>query len=139
MGKLKQRQEFFPYRWVFFNDAFASFTGLNSKEYCNLPLVESYVEQFHQVFMNIFANAIDALEESILKKKINGTPQICIRTELRESNLVNVSTSDNDMEILNQVKQRLFNLFFTTKPLSKGTGMSLSISYQIISQKHRDS
>ncbi|MBW4642478.1 MAG: PAS domain S-box protein [Goleter apudmare HA4340-LM2] len=106
------------------------------KEYCNLPLVECYPGQLNQVFMNILANAIDALEESVVKGKQTNNPQICIRTQLLELNQVTIGIADNGMGISEEVQQRLFDPFFTTKPIGKGTGMGLSISYQIISQKH---
>ncbi|MDZ8187649.1 MAG: ATP-binding protein [Nostoc sp. ChiSLP02] len=121
------------------------------KEYGDLPLVECYAGQLNQVFMNILANAIDALEESFVvrnsslvsqelpiadcKGKMN-CPQIRIRTQLLETNQVSIAIADNGLGIPKEVKQRLFDPFFSTKPIGKGTGMGLSISYQIISQKH---
>ncbi len=106
------------------------------KEYNNLPFVECYAGQLNQVFMNILANAIDALEESITNGNINDNPTIYIRTQLVESNKVKISIADNGTGIPDAVKHQLFNPFFTTKPIGKGTGMGLSISYQIITEKH---
>jgi len=106
------------------------------KEYSNLPLVECYPGQLNQVFMNILANAIDAMEESIFKGEMVNDPQICIQTKLLESNQVTISIIDNGVGVAEDVKQRLFDPFFTTKPIGKGTGMGLSISYQIITQRH---
>ncbi|WP_138498012.1 sensor histidine kinase [Nostoc sp. PA-18-2419] len=117
------------------------------KEYGNLPLVECYAGQLNQVFMNILVNAIDAIEESFVilaskKSQITSnqgqmtSPQIRIRTQLLEPNQVMISIADNGLGIPKEVKQRLFDPFFSTKPIGKGTGMGLSISYQIISQKH---
>ncbi|GAX42690.1 two-component sensor histidine kinase [Tolypothrix sp. NIES-4075] len=107
------------------------------KEYGNLPLVECYAGQLNQVFMNILANAIDALEE--LFTKDSGqliTPQIRICTELMAGDRVKISIADNGLGISSAIKARLFDPFFTTKPIGKGTGMGLSISYQIISDRH---
>ncbi|MBD2385122.1 PAS domain-containing sensor histidine kinase [Cylindrospermum sp. FACHB-282] len=106
------------------------------KEYSKLPLVECYAGQLNQVFMNILANAIDAIEESMNANKLNGNPQIHIRTQLVDANQVRISIADNGGGITEEVKNRLFDPFFTTKPIGKGTGMGLSISYQIISQRH---
>ncbi|MEH2068216.1 MAG: ATP-binding protein [Nostoc sp.] len=117
------------------------------KEYDNLPLVECYAGQLNQVFMNILVNAIDAIEESFVilaskESKMTSnqgqmtSPQIRIRTQLLEPNQVMISIADNGLGIPKEVKQRLFDPFFSTKPIGKGTGMGLSISYQIISQKH---
>ncbi len=63
-------------------------------------------------------------------------PQIHIRTQLLKSNQVQICIADNGRGIPEVVKKRLFEPFFTTKPIGKGTGMGLSISYQIICQKH---
>jgi PAS domain S-box-containing protein len=107
------------------------------KEYGNLPLVECYAGQLNQVFMNILANAIDALEESLVNESIKlTTPQIRISTELIEGDRVQISIADNGLGIPSAIKARLFDPFFTTKAIGKGTGMGLSISYQIISLRH---
>lgn len=106
------------------------------KEYGNLPLVECYAGQLNQVFMNILTNAIDALEDLLVGKKTTDSLQICICTQLLNSNQVTISISDNGMGIPEEIQQRLFDPFFTTKPIGKGTGMGLSISYQIICERH---
>jgi PAS domain S-box-containing protein len=103
------------------------------KEYAKLPLVECYAGQLNQVFMNILANAIDALEAGIEKDKL---PTIKIRTSVVDSDWIKIAIADNGMGMPEQVKQKIFNPFFTTKPVGKGTGMGLSISYQIITEKH---
>ncbi|XWK88858.1 MAG: PAS domain-containing protein [Phormidium sp.] len=106
-----------------------------TKQYGNLPLVECYAGQLNQVFMNIVANAIDALEDAY-NAKILVNPTITIHTKIIENNQVMIILTDNGQGIPDQVKSRLFDPFFTTKPIGKGTGMGLSISYQIITEKH---
>ncbi|QLE59416.1 ATP-binding protein [Nostoc sp. TCL26-01] len=107
------------------------------KEYGKLPLVDCYAGLLNQVFMNILANAIDALEESIVKNpQLFIQPQIMIRTELSEDQQAVISIADNGMGIPLDVKKQLFDPFFTTKPIGKGTGLGLSICYQIIVEKH---
>ncbi|NWF60172.1 MAG: PAS domain-containing protein [Fischerella sp.] len=64
------------------------------------------------------------------------TPQIRICTLLTTDNKVKIKIVDNGPGIPETVKQRLFDPFFTTKPIGKGTGMGLSISYQIITERH---
>ncbi|OYD99929.1 ATPase [Nostoc sp. 'Peltigera membranacea cyanobiont' 232] len=102
------------------------------KEYGELPQVECYAGLLNQVFMNILANAIDALEESLLIDK----GKICIRTQLTNDNQVIIRISDNGPGIPESLQKRLFDPFFTTKPVGKGTGLGLSISYQIVVEKH---
>lgn len=109
------------------------------KKYANLPLVECYPGQLNQVFMNILANAIDAVEESMVNSHLlmaEKSGKISINTELFGENLVWVRIADSGTGIPEDQKQRIFDPFFTTKPLSKGTGMGLYISYQIITERN---
>ncbi|MGH1395149.1 MAG: PAS domain S-box protein, partial [Trichormus sp.] len=107
------------------------------KNYGNLPLVECYAGQLNQVFMNILANAIDALEESMSKNiSLFSTPKISIYTEILDNNFISIRINDNGMGMPEAIQKQIFNPFFTTKPIGKGTGMGMSISYQIITEKH---
>ena len=108
------------------------------KEYGNLPLIECYPSQLNQVFMNILVNAIDALEEGIIKNTYpnNFIPQITIKTKTINENTVQIRISDNGNGIPKSIISKLFNPFFTTKEVGKGTGLGLSVSYQIIVDKH---
>jgi signal transduction histidine kinase len=82
----------------------------------------------NQVFMNILANAIDALDEAIIQGKIsNQIPQIQIATEVDSEQLVVIRIADNGIGVPERVKQRLFEPLFTTKTVGKGTGLGLSI------------
>jgi len=103
------------------------------KEYGNLPPIECYAGQLNQVFMNILTNALDALDERdrVDKKTIR------ISTSLYNSEFVRICIADNGCGITEEVKKRVFDPFFTTKPVGKGTGMGMSISYQIVIQKHK--
>jgi signal transduction histidine kinase len=110
------------------------------KDYSTLPLVECYAGQLNQVFMNILGNAIDALEETNatrtdeeMKDKPN---RITIRTSLIDATWVEFAIADNGVGIPKEFQQRIFDPFFTTKPIGKGTGMGMSISYQIITERH---
>ncbi len=113
------------------------------REYGKLSLVECYPAQLNQVFMNILSNAIDALEEKLLKLQqtdIHGNtslenPLIRISTELIDHKVL-IRIADNGLGITERVKARLFDPFFTTKQPGKGTGLGLSISYQIVVEKH---
>ncbi|MFB2970610.1 AAA family ATPase [Aerosakkonema sp. BLCC-F183] len=120
------------------------------REYGDLPKIECYAGQLNQVFMNLLANAIDAMEEERVSKE----KEIRIRTELENrsleidnnegSNYSSIPNSqfavvrikDNGLGMTEEVRSKLFNPFFTTKPVGKGTGLGLSISYQIVVEKH---
>lgn len=109
------------------------------KKYGQLPKVECYVGQLNQVFMNLIANAIDALEEAHQHRSRQENREhrnkIIIETELHSQSVL-IKIKDNGLGIKPEIKSKLFDPFFTTKPVGKGTGMGLSISYQIIVQKH---
>ncbi|MEG4275229.1 MULTISPECIES: ATP-binding protein [unclassified Microcoleus] len=116
------------------------------KDYGALPLVNCYAGQLNQVFMNLLANAIDALEERLSREdSAVFNPQILIRTKVVPGNShdnissashILVTISDNGVGMTEKVRAKLFTPFFTTKPIGKGTGMGLSISRKILIEKH---
>lgn len=105
------------------------------KAYENIPLVECYVGQLNQVFMNILANAIDAIDGTSEVDKIY---QIVLQTFQREDRVV-IQITNNGPPIPQEIAQRMFDPFFTTKPVGQGTGMGLAISYQTIVELHQGS
>lgn len=110
------------------------------KNYGDLPSVECYPGQLNQVFMNILSNAVDALEERDRKRSLRAIEEnpsrICIYTDGNSLDKVTIKISDNGPGIAEEVQKRMFEPFFTTKPVGKGTGLGMSISYQIIAEKH---
>jgi len=110
------------------------------KEFGDLPEVECFAGQLNQVFMNLLANAIDALQEyqDLHGREMpNQQPaHITISTCALNADSVRISIKDNGPGISENVRDRLFDPFFTTKPVGKGTGLGLSISYQIV-EKHQ--
>lgn len=114
------------------------------RDYGELPKVECYPGQLNQVFMNLLTNAIDAIDEKWESQRARGQsefpafhPQIVIRTEMIEGDRVHLHFSDNGVGIPDHVKRRMHDPFFTTKPVGKGTGLGMSISYQIIVERHQ--
>jgi PAS domain S-box-containing protein len=117
------------------------------KHYNELPPVKCYAGQLNQVFMNILSNAIDALETEFQeqtrslendpeKTHILFKPQITIQTEAIAPNRVLVSIADNGPGMPEHIRQRVFDPFFTTKEVGKGTGLGMSISHQIVVERH---
>ncbi|MEM9244205.1 MAG: ATP-binding protein, partial [Cyanobacteria bacterium P01_F01_bin.153] len=106
-----------------------------TKNYEDLPLVDCFPGQLNQVFMNILANAIDALDEAY--EGAEGAAIDISSKTAPDQNRVKVIIEDNGPGIPESVRQRIFDPFFTTKPVGKGTGLGMSISYQIVIEKHR--
>ena len=110
------------------------------QEYGELPKIACYPSQLNQVFMNILSNAIDAINESFDSGKLSSEQnkgQIRISTQVNDSNSVTIRLADNGTGMSAVVQEKIFNPFFTTKPVGKGTGLGLAISYQIVVEKHR--
>ena len=111
------------------------------KNYGYMPPVKCYAGQLNQVFMNILANAIDALDESNAGKtfqEIEKEPnRITITTELSEDKQkAIVRIADNGMGMPEDVKAKIFQQGFTTKEVGKGTGLGMAIANQIVAEKH---
>lgn len=121
----------------------SNFPGIKIiKEYEHIPEIECYAGQLNQVFMNLFNNAIDAIEEACARNRITTDPEILIKTKVVPSdtqNYIQITIADNGIGIADDIQQSIFDPFFTTKPVGKGTGMGLAISYQIITEKHHGS
>ncbi|MEH2056588.1 MAG: AAA family ATPase [Nostoc sp.] len=107
--------------------------------YGNLPQIECFPGQLNQVFMNLLANAIDALDESNHGRsfaEIKANPNcIKITTSVAE-NLVKIVIADNAKGMSEQVKSKIFDHLFTTKAVGKGTGLGLAIARQIVESTH---
>lgn len=96
------------------------------KNYAVLPAVRCLAAQLNQVFMNLIVNAAHA---------IDGMGVITLSTG-REGDWVWVEVEDTGSGMSPEVSKRIFEPFYTTKPVGKGTGLGLSLSFSIV-QKHR--
>lgn len=92
------------------------------RDFGELPPVSCYAAQLNQVWMNLLANAAQA---------IVGTGEVRIRTRLEGAWAV-IEIIDSGSGIPAELSARIFDPFFTTKPVGEGTGLGLSISYGII-------
>jgi signal transduction histidine kinase len=99
-----------------------------NREYdATLPKIEAYASELNQVWTNLIDNAIDAMK---------GEGEITLRTYARPDSVV-VEIIDNGPGIPDEVQQRIWEPFFTTKAPGVGTGLGLHIVYNIIADKHR--
>ncbi len=96
-----------------------------TRDYGDLPGVECLSGQIDQLFMNLLANAADA---------VAGQGRVTIRTRALGADRVVVEVEDGGCGIEPGVLEKIFDPFFTTKPVGKGTGLGLSISYGIVTR-----
>ena len=99
--------------------------------YGDIPLVHCDAGKISQVFLNLIINACHAIKESFDE---TNRGLIKIATSF-ESGHVYCRISDNGPGISNEIQRKIFDPFFTTKDPQNGTGLGLSLSYDII-QKH---
>ncbi|MGC9526993.1 MAG: ATP-binding protein [Limnospira sp.] len=107
------------------------------RNYGKLPEVNCYPGQINQVFMNLIGNAIDAIDEVEDWNLESGQkiPLIQIETDVGPST-VTIKISDNGRGMDATIKTKLFDQFFTTKAIGKGTGLGLYISREIVVDRH---
>jgi signal transduction histidine kinase len=97
------------------------------REYAkDLPRIEAYASELNQVWTNIIDNAIDAM---------NGEGEITLRT-YQENDQVVVEIIDNGPGIPEEIRSRILEPFFTTKPPGKGTGLGLHVTHDIVVNRH---
>ncbi|MDB9509598.1 AAA family ATPase [Kamptonema animale CS-326] len=109
------------------------------KDYGSIPAIECFPGQINQVFMNIMANAIDALDELNMGRtfaEIKANPNRIKITTFGENQEVKIAIADNGKGISETVQQKIFDQSFTMKGVGKGTGLGLAIAQQIVTQKH---
>ena len=107
--------------------------------YGDVPLLNCYPGQLNQVFMNILANAIDALSEksqALSFAEIQAQPNRITITTAAKQNQIKIAIADNGTGMPDSSRERLFSHQFTTKAVGKGTGLGLAIAQQIIVEEH---
>ena len=101
------------------------------KEFNDLPKVECYPGKLNQLFLNIITNAIYAIQKRF-GEKAGG--EIAIITSCDEKNVF-IKIKDNGTGMDAQTQKKVFEPFFTTKDVGEGTGLGMSIAYNIM-KKH---
>ena len=97
--------------------------------------VDMAPEEMGRVLVNLFNNAFDAMMER--KAKLDGhyEARLTVATQ-KNGEAVEIRVSDNGVGIPQQARDKVFEPFFTTKPAGQGTGLGLSLSYDIVTQGH---
>ena len=108
------------------------------RDYTQLPKIQCYASQLNQVFMNLIANAIDALETKSSPRQITITTKRDIsESPLAISGSIVILVADNGCGMSEKVCDQIFDPFFTTKPVGSGIGLGLAICHNIVVEKHR--
>jgi signal transduction histidine kinase len=103
----------------------------------NIPPIALAPQDMTRVFLNLFSNAFYAANKR--RRDTNDTefrPTLTVTTR-DAGNEVEVRVRDNGSGIPAEIRDKLFQPFFSTKPTGEGTGLGLSISYEIVSKEHR--
>jgi signal transduction histidine kinase len=111
------------------------------KQYGKLPPINCFAGQLNQVFMNLLANAIDALKEKSCGQSFAEIEalenQITISTDVdNEGTWATIRIADNGLGMDIDTQAKMFESSFTTKAVGKGTGLGMAIAKQIIEEKH---
>ena len=93
----------------------------------NLPQINAYGSELNQVWTHLIENAIDAMRGK-------GSLKI---TTVRDGDFICVEIMDSGVGIPPEIQSRIFESFFTTKPVGKGTGLGLDIVRRIVENRHQ--
>jgi len=97
-----------------------------------LPRVECRATEMTQVFLNLLRNAAQAIKEADVA---GGVPEIRLKAA-REGEMLRIEVADNGPGMDEATRKRVFEPFYTTKPVGIGTGLGLSVSYFIVTDNH---
>jgi signal transduction histidine kinase len=110
----------------------------------NVANVTANPQDLGRVLLNLFTNAFHSVQEK--KKKVNGDyqPMVAVCTKYlappagsSEKGLIEIHVKDNGVGISKQNLEKIYQPFFTTKSPGQGTGLGLSLSYDIITKGHK--
>jgi two-component system, NtrC family, sensor kinase len=120
-----------------------AFHGLKAKDnnfnatmethfYPNLPKIDIIPQDIGRVILNLINNAFYAVNERNKNGEAGYQPTVSINTQLTANNQLLITIKDNGPGIPEHIKDKIFQPFFTTKPTGQGTGLGLSLSYDIV-------
>jgi signal transduction histidine kinase len=101
----------------------------------SLPATSVVPQEIGRVLLNLFNNAFHAMGERKHQEGDMYKPMLTITTRRLEDK-IDISVTDNGTGIPDNVKAKIFQPFFTTKPTGEGTGLGLSLSYDIVTKGH---
>lgn len=101
----------------------------------SLPKINVLTQEIGRVLLNLFTNAFYATHQK--QKKLNGAykPMVSVMTAVKGKD-IEITVKDNGIGIPESIKDKIMQPFFTTKPSGEGTGLGLSLSYDIVVKAH---
>ena len=101
----------------------------------NLPKIKVLAQEIGRVLLNLFTNAFYATHQKQKKSEEGYKPMVSVKTALK-ANGIEITVKDNGIGIPVAIKDKIMQPFFTTKPSGEGTGLGLSLSYDIVVKGH---
>jgi signal transduction histidine kinase len=101
-----------------------------------LPLISVIPQDIGRVILNLINNAFYAVNVRQKNEKDTGYKPHVTLTTRKQGDKVIIEVADNGTGMTEQVKEKIFQPFFTTKPTGEGTGLGLSLSYDIVTKGH---
>lgn len=130
------------YVWLSYHSMRANYQGfnvtINENYQKDIPMITVVPQDFSRAVLNVMNNACYAVwnkAQNLTGDADTYHPTISVDVKV-ESNELNTTITDNGEGMTEEVKQKLFDTFFTTKPVGHGTGLGMSITRQIIEEKH---
>jgi signal transduction histidine kinase len=103
----------------------------------NLPLINAIPQDLSRVILNLLNNGFYAVADRAKKSEDSSfKPEVIVSTEKKDGNVF-IRVRDNGSGIPKAIKDKIFEPFFTTKPTGEGTGLGLSLSYDIVAKQHQ--
>ena len=102
----------------------------------NLPKIEVIPQDMGRVLLNLINNSFWAVNEKSKKGEAGYEPKVIISTELKANSQLLIAIKDNGTGMSDEIKAKIFQPFFTTKPTGQGTGLGLSLAYDIVTKGH---
>jgi len=100
-----------------------------------LPQIAILPQEIGRVLLNLYTNAFYAIQHKEQMAGINYKPTVEVSTSAQKGNVI-IKVRDNGMGMPEHVKEKIMQPFFTTKPTGQGTGLGLSMSYDIVVKGH---
>jgi two-component system NtrC family sensor kinase len=101
----------------------------------HLPKIEVVPQEIGRVLLNLISNAFYAINERAKQGETDYQPKVTILTKTNDNQIV-IQVQDNGTGIPDSIKAKIFQPFFTTKPTGEGTGLGLSLAYDIVTKGH---